>query len=842
MDVEVGPSDAELLQSARPWLSQLRRLAPDADASSLGEDEKAELLTDAVACETKMKGMLDVDGELILNKHAVCEPAYIAAAIAIMSGRFAKKNGTPNPTAAAAACGGRTVRGKRDVIHWVAKLERLEAVLEQEHTTRLEKERDRSKRRRLEERERAASMQTEKVMSLNEQSRLRKEAREEQLRREQAEGDQEFKQFKYEVIMGPKEEHTSRWRELCTIFRRCGLQGLATETTLEAFQEPFGSLGFRILPSIWVPDAMQYDNRSYSLMFYLKAILDGSEGRELNPVHAAALGASVPVRSMHPLCAGGRTPPQPPPPAHPLLGIDYEAAKMLHRELSLARFERFVSVAMKALDVVMPDDNELIPVEGVFDAVYFMKRESTLLCDAGSTRCDGKWTDNFYAVNALHDIQFIEDYVAHEGDRAPQNIRDQAATFSEFLNGTIRELLQKSVLRNAAEDILEFAELHYWLHQIIASVVHNSLVTIGWRTFCGSWLGGDQMMRLLRNPTLGTSEGHVNAMLRTLGQLEYYTHGRLWAKYAADPDDDQAPTSLCFLADSFPAIAIKVKKLFGFSELLRVVETDGNLSVELISNPKPPPSDSDSEDETWQQQQSRVAKAEAKKKAHDREIERMIAGDSQGETSTSPPKPAAPAPTPPVKTPSPPSLAPPRSIRSFITNKPCDLAGISDYCEFMGASDISLQDKLMVARIHRNFDDWYMIKVDRALNSYAYHTGRAQCGKYQLPPPLVQVYTQLDYSSADRPDANTVRVGLVVDPRGRLRCSRPNCKSTTHWQTRFLCLCDATKLECMQVIDMCNEWYRHVEATHGLRDAQDEARRKINLRDKRKRESATRMM
>ena len=42
-DVEVGPSDAELLQSARPWLSQLRRLAPDADASSL-EDEKAELL------------------------------------------------------------------------------------------------------------------------------------------------------------------------------------------------------------------------------------------------------------------------------------------------------------------------------------------------------------------------------------------------------------------------------------------------------------------------------------------------------------------------------------------------------------------------------------------------------------------------------------------------------------------------------------------------------------------------------------------------------------------------------------------------------------------------------
>ena len=48
--------------STSMWLSQLRRLAPDADASCLGEDEKAERLTDAVACETKMKGMLDVNG------------------------------------------------------------------------------------------------------------------------------------------------------------------------------------------------------------------------------------------------------------------------------------------------------------------------------------------------------------------------------------------------------------------------------------------------------------------------------------------------------------------------------------------------------------------------------------------------------------------------------------------------------------------------------------------------------------------------------------------------------------------------------------------------------------
>ena len=103
-----------------------------------------------------MKGMLDVDGELNLDKHAVCEPAYIAAAIAIMIGRFAKKNGTPNPTAAAAACGGRTVCGKRDVIHWISKLKRLE--LCSSNSTRLvSSPRNRSMRRRLEERERAAA-------------------------------------------------------------------------------------------------------------------------------------------------------------------------------------------------------------------------------------------------------------------------------------------------------------------------------------------------------------------------------------------------------------------------------------------------------------------------------------------------------------------------------------------------------------------------------------------------------------------------------------------------------------------------------------------------------------
>ena len=126
----VGRRDASHLEERpRQRLSML--LAPSPD-SLLTLDERRTLLHHAGDCSQLMRERLDVDGRVILNNVpqrtlAQAQP-HIAAALALLCGRFLKKNGTLNPSAAAKACG-KPAHNPAAVLDWVSKLKRLDAAL-----------------------------------------------------------------------------------------------------------------------------------------------------------------------------------------------------------------------------------------------------------------------------------------------------------------------------------------------------------------------------------------------------------------------------------------------------------------------------------------------------------------------------------------------------------------------------------------------------------------------------------------------------------------------------------------------------------------------------------------
>ena len=97
----------------------------------LEDDEKALLLRRSRCCFHKMKRYAAVSGMPILTAHAKFEPVYIAAALALLTGHFRKKNGTMNPTAAVAAFG-KALSRPSAVSGWVAKLEMLDDALRAE--------------------------------------------------------------------------------------------------------------------------------------------------------------------------------------------------------------------------------------------------------------------------------------------------------------------------------------------------------------------------------------------------------------------------------------------------------------------------------------------------------------------------------------------------------------------------------------------------------------------------------------------------------------------------------------------------------------------------------------
>lgn len=92
-----------------------------ANRNSLSDEEKQNILADAEACVKKLN---QIAPPYITH----VEIAYVAAALAVMCGRFVKGSGVSNPTAAARACG-RETKNPKAVMDWLPHLVRLETVL-----------------------------------------------------------------------------------------------------------------------------------------------------------------------------------------------------------------------------------------------------------------------------------------------------------------------------------------------------------------------------------------------------------------------------------------------------------------------------------------------------------------------------------------------------------------------------------------------------------------------------------------------------------------------------------------------------------------------------------------
>jgi hypothetical protein len=133
--------------SPHPRLTALKAPEPGTENHSFNEEQREALIAEADECLSMMKGKLDVKGELILDERATVSTLqssrhFVAAALALLCGRFTFKGGKPKPTAAAEACGKQT-KNPQLVIAWLEKLERLEAVLEHEEAQGEQKKRAR---------------------------------------------------------------------------------------------------------------------------------------------------------------------------------------------------------------------------------------------------------------------------------------------------------------------------------------------------------------------------------------------------------------------------------------------------------------------------------------------------------------------------------------------------------------------------------------------------------------------------------------------------------------------------------------------------------------------------
>ena len=114
------------------------------DENTFADGELETLLHDADACLAKMKDRLDAEGDTILHEHATdaklqVSRAYVAPALALLSGRFIFRSGKPNPSAAAKSCGQSTAKPKL-VTDWMAELVKLDAALAREEALAAQQE------------------------------------------------------------------------------------------------------------------------------------------------------------------------------------------------------------------------------------------------------------------------------------------------------------------------------------------------------------------------------------------------------------------------------------------------------------------------------------------------------------------------------------------------------------------------------------------------------------------------------------------------------------------------------------------------------------------------------
>ena len=291
------------------------------------------------------------------------------------------------------------------------------------------------------------------------------------------------------------ERQARRWRQLCGILRRANLERVATHASalhrdglLSSLYEP---------PSECAP----HGSTRIGLFGAVTAFLNNECGHELDKADgpAASLVAS--------------------------LNISREEAAMLHCELTLAHFQKFVDATLSSLEVMQSDGDSLLSAEACFDLVY----EACKQAADGSWRRDLDVPDRIGAMWAGYDVA-----ASAGGGCAPP---PPPALLGER---RLDEVLAGSVLCDAAAGFLRFAYAQCCLRAVLIETLTRG-------TDGSMWKGHQQMYKLLQSSKLGIAEGEFSSVVWFIGQMEHSRHGRLWARM---PNSmyPAAPQYLCALA------------------------------------------------------------------------------------------------------------------------------------------------------------------------------------------------------------------------------------------------------------------------------------------------------
>ena len=410
--------------------------------------------------------------------------------------------------------------------------------IERKHRQRLDQEQRMLEREREVERQyqvRMAVVQREldrEAAEIREMERHQRDLSDPDKRREHDE--QCAKKMREERERHDREEHAKEWLGVGTILRRCGLGRLGSNATLDALRAG------GILPSLFEPPSalpssmLHIQRRGFALDLDFELPRGG------------LLAAVTDFLNGEPsvICE---------------LGVNGDEAVVLHRALSLERFARFVARVLDTLEIVVPTAESVgtVSAEQIGAALYETSKHTD----------DGCWRTDLDVAERLGAVWL-------SGGR---------------INGwTASELVRASVLRDAADGLRRCAITHYCMRAVLLETLSrpvdtrrggmaigevfmkNGMIVTG-KTSARELV--DQMVGLLRNPSMGVSEGHVKALVWFLGRLEYFHNGRLWARYHCSKSESlrepDAPGFLCAMACGSPdRVSLLVEKLFSHSVTL----------------------------------------------------------------------------------------------------------------------------------------------------------------------------------------------------------------------------------------------------------------------------------
>ena len=222
------------------------------------------------------------------------------------------------------------------------------------------------------------------------------------------------------------------------------------------------------------------------------------------------------------------------------MGLTRDEALSLHRSIVGSRFEAFLDAALGAAGV----DNTLRrgrvsqAMRELFDDLYAILKQWS----------GGRWECDLDIVEMLGAIDSGEISL----DKLPVE--------------KVKAMLEATVLADVAGDLLRLTRQRFFLRKILEE-------TLGLREAFEQHKRGDERMRMLamlQSPRMGAAEGHVRALLRYIGQLQYWCCGELWSA-SSQPEQQQfvSPGYLCRLVEGLPKPAAMLSEwVFNHSKVV----------------------------------------------------------------------------------------------------------------------------------------------------------------------------------------------------------------------------------------------------------------------------------